>query len=90
MDTSLISKIHKAKQYAEDRSRFAFQNFEVAFRGTNKDHYVHFKSGTWACDCDFFASRGYCSHTMALERLLDGMLVEPPVDSTGETPAAPA
>ena len=77
MDTSLISKIHKAKQYAEDRSRFSFQKFEVAFRGTNKSHIVQFDGGSWSCDCDFFSSRGYCSHTMALERLLDGMLVEP-------------
>ena len=90
MDTSLISKIHKAKQYAEDRSRFAFNNFEVAFRGTNKNHHVRFDAGTWACDCDFFNSRGYCSHTMALERLLDGMLVEAAPAADDAPPAVQA
>ena len=74
MDTSMISKIHKARQYAEDRSRFRFNQFAVAFRGTNGDHTVSFDDGSWTCDCDFFESRGYCSHTMALERLLEGMI----------------
>lgn len=91
MDTSLISKIHKAKQYAEDRSRFSFQSFSVSFAGTNQGHTVTFDAGTWNCDCDFFGSRGYCSHTMALERLLDGMLVEAvPVDAEEAPPAAQA
>ena len=90
MDTSLISKIHKAKQYAEDRSRFSFSQFSVAFQGTNKDHIVSYDLGSWSCDCSFFGSRGYCSHTMALERLLDGMLAEVPSASDDAAAAAPA
>jgi hypothetical protein len=35
---------------------------------------VEFAGGEWTCDCDFFLSRGVCSHTMALERILEGML----------------
>ena len=27
----------------------------------------------WQCDCDFFQSRGRCSHTMALEKILEGL-----------------
>jgi hypothetical protein len=26
------------------------------------------------CNCSFFASRGVCCHTMALEKLLKGMI----------------
>ena len=88
MDTSLISKIHKAKQYAEDRSRFSFQHFSVSFQGTNQSHVVSFNDDAWNCDCSFFSSRGYCSHTMALERLLEGMLSELPSD--GDDAAAPS
>lgn len=77
MDTSLISKIHKAKQYSEDRTRFSFQSFQVGFQGKHGPHIVTFAAGDWSCDCAFFDHRGYCSHTMALERLLDGMLAEP-------------
>jgi len=74
MDTSMISKIHKAREYAEDRSRFSFESFTVSFRGTNANHVVSHDGKGWACDCSYFESRGYCAHTMALERLLDGML----------------
>jgi hypothetical protein len=35
---------------------------------------VQFEGGNWTCDCDFFTTRGVCSHTMALERVLEGML----------------
>lgn len=74
MDTSIISKIHKAREYAEDRSRFLFGSFTVQFRGTNADHHVAFDGSDWTCDCSYFDGHSYCAHTMALERLLDGML----------------
>ena len=74
MDASMISKIHKARQYAEDRSRFLFNSFAVTFRGTNANHRVSLSEDGWHCDCHYFETRSYCAHTMALERLLDGML----------------
>lgn len=74
MDTSMISKIQKAREYAEDRSRFLFNQFSVQFRGTNSEHRVSYDGSAWHCDCHYFETRGYCAHTMALERLLDGML----------------
>jgi len=74
MDYGLIGKIEKAKRYAEERDRIGFESFKATFNGTNNPHTVEFAGGEWTCDCDFFLSRGVCSHTMALERILEGML----------------
>jgi len=80
MDSGMIGKILKAKQYAEERERVEFAQFSVNFHGENNDHQVTYANGNWSCECTFFASHGVCSHTMALERILDGMVV--PVEST--------
>ncbi len=76
MDSGTISKIQKAKQYAEERDRVKFERFSVTFDGTNNPHTVHFKDGEWTCDCSYFQSRDWCSHTRALEIILEGMLPE--------------
>jgi hypothetical protein len=74
MNSSLIGKIEKAKRYAEERHRLRFTSFTVSFQGENDSHEVVFEGERWRCSCDFFAGRGLCSHTMALERILEGML----------------
>ncbi|MGA2112290.1 MAG: hypothetical protein ABSG98_09110 [Anaerolineales bacterium] len=74
MDHGMIGKIEKAKRYAEQPERFQFHAFELTFRGDNNDHVVRYERGSWSCDCEFFALRGVCSHTMALERLLEPMI----------------
>ena len=74
MDSGMIGKIHKAKQYAEERDRIEFTQFSVTFRGENNDHEITFDNGKWNCECSFFASHGVCSHTMALEKILAGMI----------------
>lgn len=76
MDYGLIGKIEKAKRYAQERDRIHFHAFTVSFDGENNPHTVHFNQGEWTCDCDFFKSRGRCSHTMALEMILEGMITE--------------
>lgn len=76
MDYGMISKIEKAKRYAEQRDRIRFVSFEVTFDGDNSPHAVQYVNQRWQCDCSFFRSRGVCSHTMALERILAGMLPE--------------
>ena len=76
MDYGMIGKIEKAKRYAEERNRIHFTQFTVTFDGENNPHTVHFQNGEWQCDCDFFKSRGVCGHTMALERILEGMIPE--------------
>ena len=75
MDYGMIGKIQKAKRYAEERDRIHFHTFTVTFNGDNNPHTVHYDQGKWDCDCDFFKTRGRCSHTMALEMILEKMVV---------------
>ena len=81
MDSGMIGKIEKAKRYARERKRVHFHSFSVSMDGENNPHYVNFENGTWTCDCDFFQTRGRCSHTMALEMILEGMIAGEPVAS---------
>ena len=74
MDSGMIGKIEKAKRYAQERNRFHFEAFTVNIDGENNTHQVKFKDNQWSCDCDFFRTRGVCTHTMALEELLKGMI----------------
>jgi hypothetical protein len=74
MDNGMIGKIEKAKRYAEERERIRVESFRATFDGDNNPHSVEFNGGMWKCDCDFFLRRGVCSHTMALERILERML----------------
>ncbi len=74
MDSGMIGKIQKSKYYAQEPERVRFEQFRVTFQGTNSQHTVTYDRGAWSCTCNFFASRGVCSHTMAMERLLGVML----------------
>lgn len=76
MDSGMIGKIEKAKRYANQRDRIRVESLTVTITGENNPHTVHFDNGEWQCDCAFFQSRGRCSHTMALEMILEGMLPE--------------
>jgi hypothetical protein len=77
MDYGMIGKIEKAKRYAEERERIRFEAFKATFDGDNNPHSVIYDNGSWKCDCDFFARRGVCSHSMALERILERMIPVP-------------
>jgi hypothetical protein len=92
MDSGMISKIQKAKRYAQERERICFVEFEVTFRGDHNSYTVSYDRGQWSCGCHFFAKRGVCSHTMTLERVLGVMLIpeeerqsEPRVAAVGAT-----
>ena len=74
MDNGMIRKYEKAKMYAEETDRIQFKSMAVEFDGMNNPHAVQFENGEWKCDCDFFQTRGRCSHTMALEIILNDML----------------
>jgi hypothetical protein len=74
MNSGMISKIQKAKRYAQERDRIHFVEFEVTFRGDHNSYTVSYDRGQWNCGCNFFASRGVCSHTITLERVLGVML----------------
>lgn len=74
MQSSIISKVEKARVYAGERHRVHFEDLRVTFAGENSDHEVSLTSGAWACTCDFFRDWTICSHTMAMERILEGMV----------------
>ena len=63
-----------AKRYAQERTRMHIRGLHVDFDGENDRHEVSLDADTWRCSCDFFAGWGACAHTMALERILEGML----------------
>ena len=78
MDSSMIGKIDKARRYAEEKDRVTITSLKATFQGNHNTHKVDFESGSWHCRCHFFASRGICSHTMALQRILEDMLAREP------------
>ena len=69
MNSSLISKIEKAKRYAEEPNRVQFQALEATFRGDNGTHTIRLSGDEWICECDHFQVHGLCSHVMTLQRL---------------------
>lgn len=77
MDYGMIGKREKARRYAQERERYHFHTFTVTVDGENNSHDVSYDHGKWSCDCSFFMTRGVCSHTMALEILLENMIAEP-------------
>ena len=81
MYSGLIGKVQKAKGYALERERVSFSSFAASFRGEHGNHQVIYDQGSWRCSCDFFGGNQTCSHTMALERMLECMisaLIAPP------------
>ena len=74
MHSSIISKIEKARAYAEERERVNITGFSAIFRGNHNEYQVSYNGRDWSCSCPFFASHSLCSHTMALQRMLEGML----------------
>jgi hypothetical protein len=72
---NVVSDVEKAKIYAEEPHRIQFHAVDVTFDGDNNPHHASYDdTDHWRCDCSFFGSRGVCSHTMAIERILKGML----------------
>lgn len=74
MHSSIINKIEKARAYAEQKDRVLINSINVSFRGNHDEYPVSYDHGVWSCPCAFFQSHTMCSHTMALERMLEGML----------------
>jgi hypothetical protein len=74
MQSSLIGKIEKAKRYAQETDRITFSEFSVKFRGDNSSYTTGLKDGKLSCTCSFFSVWKVCSHTMAMQKVLGGML----------------
>ncbi len=76
MQSSIISKIEKARRYSQETDRVTFNELAVKFRGENDNYVVTYRDGAWHCSCSFFSKWGLCSHSMAMQRILDNMLPE--------------
>ncbi len=75
MDSSMIGKIEKARRYADEaKNRVVFEQFRATVQGDNNSYTVSFDKGRWSCVCRYFNTHGLCSHTMTLERVLNGMM----------------
>ena len=76
MHSGLIGKVQKARQYSHERERVHISDFTASFKGEHGNHRVIYHQSAWRCSCDFFSGHQTCSHTMAMERMLQGMLPE--------------
>ena len=82
MQSSLISKVQKAQQYASEPQRVHVESLRVRFEGDNNSHCVSFAAGRWDCDCEFFRVWSTCSHTMALPKLISHIVEAPVVEDS--------
>ncbi len=85
MQSSIIGKIEKARRYAAEPERFRVEGFSVTVRGDNTDHRVEYAGEDWSCTCGFFAEWSICSHTMAIERVLAGLVPAQPLPVVSAT-----
>ncbi|MFH1140609.1 MAG: hypothetical protein V1724_02830 [Chloroflexota bacterium] len=74
MYSSLIGKVQKAQRYAQERDRFQITQFDATFRGEHNSYDIAYDKGSWRCSCEHFREDRFCSHTMAIERMLEGVL----------------
>ena len=82
MQSGMIGKVEKAMRYAHEPDRVTIQRLEARFAGDNGIHTVSMEADHWRCDCHLFEQAGGCSHTLAVQKMLDPMLTE----SARETP----
>lgn len=83
---NIVSDVKKAKRYSEEPERIQIHAFTATFRGDNRDHEVTYDDGKWMSTSSYFQSHGLGTYTMAMERILKGM-VEPvmmPETTTGD------
>lgn len=71
---NVVSDVEKAKTYADEPERIRFLSFSARFKGNHDEYTVSYEHGKWDCDNAYFRSRGFCSHTKAMEILLKGMV----------------
>jgi hypothetical protein len=71
---NVISDVEKSNQYAEETDRITFLSFDAMFDGEHNAYHITYDQGHWDCDNAYFRTHGVCSHTMAMERMLAGMV----------------
>lgn len=71
---NIVSDVRKAKRYSEEPERITITSFEASFQGDNKEHTVRYDNGKWDSTSSFFKTHGVGAFTMAMERILSGMV----------------
>lgn len=71
---NVISDVEKSNQYAEELDRVTMLSFEATFEGGHDTHHITYDNGKWDCDNAYFKAHGLCSHTIAMEKILSGMV----------------
>ena len=65
-DNLFQTKIKKAKKYVLDQNRFVNDGNKIII---NSDHgarvVTKLNDGSYSCSCDYFKTKGTCSHIMA-------------------------
>jgi hypothetical protein len=76
MNSSMIGKIEKAHRYAREPERITFETFSASFKGSHDTYTVSLTEAGWNCSCHTFEAHmvGTCSHIMAIQHILGGML----------------
>ena len=81
MDSSLVRKIEKAKDYSVQPGRVTLKQFTASFQGDNDSHEISYDGGEAKCSCHYFSGHNTCSHVMAIEMMLKEMVSAQPVTS---------
>ena len=81
MDSGIIGKVDKAKRYSNETERVNITNLQADFQGEHDTYKVSYNAGGWDCECLFISSRGLCSHTMALQRILNKVIDNQNIES---------
>jgi hypothetical protein len=79
MDTSMINKIQKSKEYASEPQRVTFLTLAIEFQGNNNSYNTALAPDGWSCSCPGFGKYGICPHIMSLEKLFQAMLKRSPL-----------
>jgi hypothetical protein len=74
---NVVSDVEKSIRYSHEPDRVTLTSFDVTFKGDHNTHHVSYDNGVWNSDDAFFQSRGYSTHTIALERIFADMLPQP-------------
>ena len=79
MDTSMINKIQKSKEYATEPERVTFLSLAIEFKGDNNNYNVALGPDGWSCSCPGFNKYGICPHIMSIEKVFQPMLKREPL-----------
>ncbi len=79
MDASMINKIQKAREYANQPERVTFNSLALEFEGKNNSYFINLDAAGWSCSCPGFEKYAICPHIMALETVFKPMLKRRPL-----------